>query len=191
MEDEKKITMCYQNSYDAFKANLDLSPDIKRILSAGLMLLHPDIPSATENVPKVIGAEILKVANCFDNMTAMKFGDEPLSEIAAIRYLLEMEDQFDRKIVDALLDSINVLSPGVCVEFTNGDKGLVVTANDSNVLEPFVLSFNDNKLYNLADSKVAEQMKIKDIMKTMDNRHVVDREFLSQYMGKTLHMGEK
>lgn len=191
MEDEKKITMCYQNSYDAFKANLDLSPDIKRILSAGLMLLHPDIPSATENVPKVIGAEILKVANCFDNMTAMKFGDEPLSEIAAIRYLLEMEDQFDRKIVDALLDSINILSPGVCVEFTNGDKGLVVTANDSNVLEPFVLSFKDNKLYNLADSKVAEQMKIKDIMKTMDNRHVVDREFLSQYMGKTLHMGEK
>ena len=87
--------------------------------------------------------------------------------------------------------SINILSPGVCVEFTNGDKGLVVTANDSNVLEPFVLSFNDNKLYNLADSKVAEQMKIKDIMKTMDNRHVVDREFLSQYMGKTLHMGEK
>ena len=191
MEDEKKITMCYQNSYDAFKANLDLSPDIKRILSAGLMLLHPDIPSATENVPKVIGAEILKVANCFDNMTAMKFGDEPLSEIAAIRYLLEMEDQFDRKIVDALLDSINILSPGVCVEFTNGDKGLVVTANDSNVLEPFVLSFKDNKLYNLADSKVAEQMKIKDIMKTMDNRHVVDKEFLSQYMGKTLHMGEK
>ena len=124
-------------------------------------------------------------------MTAMKFGDEPLSEIAAIRYLLEMEDQFDRKIVDALLDSINILSPGVCVEFTNGDKGLVVTANDSNVLEPFVLSFKDNKLYNLADSKVAEQMKIKDIMKTMDNRHVVDREFLSQYMGKTLHMGEK
>ena len=191
MEDEKKITMCYQNSYDAFKANLDLSPDIKRILSAGLMLLHPDIPSATENVPKVIGAEILKVANCFDNMTAMKFGDEPLSEIAAIRYLLEMEDQFDRKIVDALLDSINVLSPGVCVEFTNGDKGLVVTANDSNVLEPFVLSFKDNKLYDLADSKVAEQMKIKDIMKTMDNRHVVDKEFLSQYKGKTLHMGEK
>ena len=124
-------------------------------------------------------------------MTAMKFGDEPLSEIAAIRYLLEMEDQFDRKIVDALLDSINVLSPGVCVEFTNGDKGLVVTANDSNVLEPFVLSFKDNKLYDLADSKVAEQMKIKDIMKTMDNRHVVDKEFLSQYKGKTLHMGEK
>lgn len=121
----------------------------------------------------------------------LKIGDEPLSEIAAIRYLLEMEDQFDRKIVDALLDSINILSPGVCVEFTNGDKGLVVTANDSNVLEPFVLSFKDNKLYNLADSKVAEQMKIKDIMKTMDNRHVVDKEFLSQYMGKTLHMGEK
>lgn len=191
MEDEKKITMCYQNSYDAFKANLDLSPDIKRILSAGLMLRILIYRRQQKMYLRLSEQRYSKSANCFDNMTAMKFGDEPLSEIAAIRYLLEMEDQFDRKIVDALLDSINILSPGVCVEFTNGDKGLVVTANDSNVLEPFVLSFNDNKLYNLADSKVAEQMKIKDIMKTMDNRHVVDREFLSQYMGKTLHMGEK
>ena len=74
------------------------------------------------------------VAYNFDNMTAMKFGDEPLSEIAAVRYLLEHVDEFDKKVVDALLDSINILSPGVCVEFTNGDKGLVVTAHDSNVL---------------------------------------------------------
>lgn len=184
--DQSKITMCYQNSYDAFKNNLDLSPDIKRILSVATIMIHPDIPSASVNVPSVLGAEILKVANCFDNMTAMKFGEEPLSEIAAIRYLLDRDDEFDKKIVDALLESINILSPGVCVEFTNGDKGLVVTANDSNVLEPFVLSFKDNRLYNLADSRVAKKIQIKDIMKTMDNRYVVDKELLNQYAGDTV-----
>ena len=188
-DDEKKISQCYQNSYMAFKDNTDLSPDIKRILSASIAVLHPDIPAASAKMPTVIGAEILKVAYNFDNMTAMKFGDEPLSEIAAVRYLLEHVDEFDKKVVDALLDSINILSPGVCVEFTNGDKGLVVTANDSNVLEPFVLSFKDNKLYNLGDSAVARSMQIKDIMKTMDNRHVVDGNLLKQYTGKTINMG--
>ena len=188
-DDEKKISQCYQNSYMAFKDNTDLSPDIKRILSASIAVLHPDIPAASAKMPTVIGAEILKVAYNFDNMTAMKFGDEPLSEIAAVRYLLEHVDEFDKKVVDALLDSINILSPGVCVEFTNGDKGLVVTANDSNVLEPFVLSFKDNKLYNLGDSAVARSMQIKDIMKTMDNRHVVDSDLLKQYTGKIINMG--
>lgn len=188
-DDEKKISQCYQNSYIAFKDNTDLSPDIKRILSASIAVLHPDIPAASAKMPTVIGAEILKVAYNFDNMTAMKFGDEPLSEIAAVRYLLEHVDEFDKKVVDALLDSINILSPGVCVEFTNGDNGLVVTANDSNVLEPFVLSFKDNKLYNLGDSAVARSMQIKDIMKTMDNRHVVDSDLLKQYTGKTINMG--
>lgn len=187
--DEKKILACYQNSYTSFKDNMDLSPDIKRILSAAILAIHPDMPAASAKMPKVMGAEILKVAYCFDNMTAMKFGEEPLSEIAAVRYLLENLDEFDKKVVDALLDSINILSPGVCVEFTNGDKGLVVTANENSVLEPFVLSFKDNKLYNLGDSAVARSMQIKDIMKTMDNRHVVDSNMLQQYTGKTLHLG--
>lgn len=189
--DEKKVSQCYQDSYMAFKDNTDLSPDIKRILSASIVALHPEIPAATSKMPQVIGAEILKVAYYFDNMTAMKFGEEPLSEIAAVRYLIENDNEFDKKVVDALLNSINILNPGVCVEFTNGDKGLVVTANESNVLEPFVLSFKDNKLYNLGDSAVARSMQIKDIMKTMDNRHVVDSNLLKQYTGHTIHMGDK
>ena len=34
-------------------------------------------------------------------------------------------------------------------------------------------------------------MQIKDIMKTMDNRHVVDNDLLAQYTGNTIHMGDK
>lgn len=187
-EEEQKISMCYQNSYQSFKDNLDLSPDIKRILTVSILMFHPELPAASNKLPTVLGAEILKVANFFDNMTAMKFGEEPSSEIEAIRYLIENSEEFDKKVVDALIQSVNILSPGVCVEFTNGDKGLVITANDNNILEPFVLSFNDNKLYNLSDSAVARKFQIKDIMKTMDNRHVVDSELLSQYAGNTVHI---
>lgn len=192
MADEgRKIVLSYQSSWQALKNNSDLSPDIRRLLTVLIPILHPDMPGAPNKVPKILSVEILKVAYYFDNMTAMKFGDEPLSEIAAVRYLIDHTDEFDKKVVDALLNSVNILSPGVCVEFTNGDKGLVVTANESNVLEPFVLSFKDNRLYNLGDSAVARSMQIKDIMKTMDNRHVVDSNLLQQYTGNTLHMGEK
>lgn len=192
MADEgRKIVLSYQSSWQALKNNSDLSPDIRRLLTVLIPILHPDMPGAPNKVSKILSVEILKVAYYFDNMTAMKFGDEPLSEIAAVRYLIDHTDEFDKKVVDALLNSVNILSPGVCVEFTNGDKGLVVTANESNVLEPFVLSFKDNRLYNLGDSAVARSMQIKDIMKTMDNRHVVDSNLLQQYTGNTLHMGEK
>ena len=192
MADEgRKIVLSYQSSWQALKNNSDLSPDIRRLLTVLIPILHPDMPGASNKVPEILSVEILKVAYYFDNMTAMKFGDEPLSEIAAVRYLIDHTDEFDKKVVDALLNSVNILSPGVCVEFTNGDKGLVVTANESNVLEPFVLSFKDNRLYNLGDSAVARSMQIKDIMKTMDNRHVVDSNLLQQYTGNTLHMGEK
>lgn len=189
-EEEHKISMCYQNSYQSFKDNMELSPDIKRILTVAILTFHQEIPAASNNLPKVLGVEILKVANFFDNMTAMKYGEEPASEITAIRYLIENSEEFDKKVVDALLDSINILSPGVCVELTNGDKGLVITANEGNVLEPFILSFKDNKLYNLADSTVSRQMQIKDIMKTMDNRYVVDNNLLQQYAGNKVQFGK-
>ncbi len=121
----------------------------------------------------------------------MNFDEEPHSEIVAIRHLMSDEVEYNPDVVDALLSSINILSPGVCVEMTNGDRGLVIAVNNNNVLEPFVLSFRDNKVHNLGDSREAKEMQIKDIMKTMDNRHVVDNDLLAQYTGSTVHMGER
>ena len=39
-------------------------------------------------------------------------------------------------------------------------------------------------VYNLGDSRVAKEVQIKDIMKTMDNRNVIDKDMISQYKGK-------
>ena len=125
----------------------------------------------------------------YDDMTAMKYGEEPLSEITALRYLLDKENGFDQRVVQGLIDSINILTPGVCVELTNGDRGLVIAEGPVNVLEPFVLSFRDNQVLNLADQYV--DVRVKDIQKTMDNRHVVDTDLLASYKGETVHIGQK
>ena len=60
-DDEKKIAQCYQNSYMAFKDNMELSPDIKRILSASIAILHPDIPAASTKCLRLLVLRYLKL----------------------------------------------------------------------------------------------------------------------------------
>ena len=75
------------------------------------------------------GAKVLLVANEYDRMTAMNDVDEPKSEITALRYLMDRPEIYDADIVNALIESINFLAPGSCVELTNGEKGLVLAEN--------------------------------------------------------------
>lgn len=191
-EEMVKVNTYHVAALQMFSQNKDLDFDIIRIVTDIIKQLHPEIVKDGE-VPEImpIGAEVLKVAYVYDMMTAMNFDEEPHSEIVAIRHLMNDEVEYNPDVVDALLSSINILQPGTCVEMTNGDRGLVIAANNNNVLEPFVLSFRDNKVHNLGDSKEAKELQIKDIMKTMDNRHVVDNDLLAQYSGDTVHMGER
>lgn len=128
-----------------------------------------------------VSAEILKVASDYDSMTAMNFMQEPLSEIAALN-TLSNEKNYNQEVVNALINSINILQPAVCVELTNKEKGLVIKANDENVLRPAVLGFYTNKIFDLSDDSVFDEVQIKDIMKTMDNRVVIDKERLAEYL---------
>lgn len=57
-------------------------------------------------------------------------------------------------------------------------------------MRPFVLSFRDNQVLNLSDEAVAGDIEIKDVMRTMDNRHVVAIDMLQNYIGEEVHMGE-
>ena len=191
-EDEKKIRTYHYAAGQLIDGDYDMDADVKRIVKGLIMELYTGEMEG-EDKPKVnsLGLEILKVAYAFDTMTAMNFNEEPTSEITAMRYLLNEENGFDQRVVNALIESINILHPGVCVELTNGDKGLVVKGNDDDVLTPMILSFKDNTLYNMADPSVSKVIQIKDIMKTMDNRHVVDKEMLQKYSGETVHIGQR
>ncbi len=190
-EEKEQINSYHMAGYQILSKDYDLDPSVRRIASVTLHHLY-NIKEDGEDYSdkKILGVEVLKVADVFDNMTAMKFGEEPLSEIMALRYLLDESNGFDQSVVKALIDSVNFLQPGVCVELSNGDKGLVITEGAVNVLEPFILSFRDNQILNMADKHIAEEVQIVDIMKTMDNRHVIDRDLLEKYTGETVHIGE-
>lgn len=157
------------------------NPNIKRICSQAQKALesldtHEDISS----MKMVNGARVLAVANAFDTMTAMQVGRPPESEVAALKHLLENPQVYDSKIVSGLIRSINILSPGVSVELNTGEKALVLAANEQNILEPMILMFRDNSIVDLSDRDKYGDMEIKDIMKTMDNRHVMDVDMLKK-----------
>lgn len=128
----------------------------------------------------VVAAKVLSVAETFDTMTAMQVEKAPESEVAALKYLQSNPQYFDKKVVDALIRSINILNPGVSVELNNGEKALVLTENPANILKPLILMFGDNRLIDLAHPAYESYLEIKDIMKTMDNRHVMDMDLLKR-----------
>ena len=130
------------------------------------------------------GTMMLCVAEVYDYMTAMKLGEDSMSTIQAMQYLRKHQDDFGKDVVDALFAAIQVLVPGVCVQLTNGDKAAVIRENLEDVMRPVVLSLSTHEAYDLADPKVFQKFQVKDVMKTMDNRYVMDRAILEEYKGK-------
>lgn len=127
-----------------------------------------------KNTQKYIGARVLVVAEVFDAMTAMQVEKPPESGVKAVKYLRDHSEIFDSRVVDALCDSLNIISAGVSVELNTGDKALVITENERDILRPMILSFKDNLMMDLSNREY-DDIEIIDIAKTMDNRHFMDR----------------
>lgn len=163
-------------------ANYNLDDEVKKIINQMNYKLKA-IKEDKDCSEVSILADILLVGYMYDNMTAMKLDEEPASEVSAVRYLMEESNRFSKDAVWGLIDSINILTPGVCVELTNGEKGLVLQENKSNVLRPMVLCFNNNKMVDLFYDNIFKEVQIKDIMKSMDNRFIMNRELVDLNMG--------
>lgn len=150
----------------------------------GMLMQLCQLQYLPKNAPTNISSavKVLMVANAYDEYTAMRLDEDPNTEVQAIRMLQDASDLYDPEMVKHLLDSIKVLYPGVCVELTNSEKGLVLRENDKDILRPMVLGFGQNQIYDLGSDGVFKSVQIKDIMKTMDNRIKVDPETLKEYM---------
>lgn len=125
---------------------------------------------------------ILKVADKFDRLTAMNIKKAPVSEIAAMRELQSARPRYNSHVLKALADCIHILPTGACVDLSDGEKGLVLVDNPANFTQPMVLKFSNNMIYDLSDPIVSENLKIIDIMKTMDNRIAIDEETLKHFV---------
>lgn len=171
-----------KNTQETLARYGDLDEEVPRLITQMQELYtsesDAEIPAALK---ESVNANILYVADAYDRMTAMKSFEEPTSEVKAVRELLADEERYNKKIVNALIHGISILYPGVCVELTNGEKGLVVTENEDNIFEPIVLDFRNNNLYDLSDPSVKQTVEIADVMKTMDNRIKLDKNLLEEY----------
>lgn len=180
-EEKTRIEVAEVGGYDMIEMAFSSAPNVKRIcVQARKGLSSLKTGEDISSVRMGNGARVLAVAETYDRMTAVQFEKEPNSEVAALKYLLDNPQIFDSRVVDALIRSINILVPGVSVELNTGEKALVLSANEQNVLRPMVLMFRDNSIVDLADMDMYEDLEIRDIMKTMDNRYVMDMNLLKQ-----------
>lgn len=178
-EESGTIARAVIKGLDKLSTSYNIPSGVKGILMQLCQLLY--LP---ENAPARImkQVKVLMVANAFDEYTSMQMDEEPRSELEAVRILRSRPELYDAEMVNHLLESVKILYPGVCVELTNGEKGLVLNENERDILRPIVLGFSGNKIYTLDNDAVYREVQIKDIMKTMDNRIKVDPERLKEYM---------
>lgn len=154
---------------------------VKRICNQALVI-HEDIlkgEPAHKNMKLVRGAKILLVANRYDELTGMTVEGSVGTEVRAIKELYQHPEFYDPQVVEALVASVNILFPGVSVELNTGEQALVLAENPADILRPMLLTFRDNRLLDLA-LRVNRGIEIVDIMKTLDNRYVIDKETLRQ-----------
>lgn len=167
------------DGYNVIDMNPDINTSVKRLIR-GCQQDYDYDADGKKNIPW--GVRIIQVAHFYDVKTAMNLYGKPESEIQVVRTLIQNKRAYDPEAVAALINSIKILSPGVCVELTNGERGLVIRENDKNPLLPMILSFDKNQIYDLSSEKVSREIQIKDLQKTMDNRIIVDESTLKEYM---------
>ncbi len=174
-EDHEVIERCKEEGYRLLRENCDLDSEVMKNISYLLKdLKEMRITGFVQSI-KAPDAQVetLKVAYLFDTMTAMKYGEAPQSDVAAYKFLHHPRNRMNQQVVRAFTQAIRLVPVGCTVQFSNGTKGIVLTENEGDILRPFVLSFQDNKIYNLGDGKVFEKIQIRDLLKTMDNRYVM------------------
>lgn len=183
-DDQHVVNECWKKGFQLLFPDTNkymLPAEVLNTIQQTLSFMSAPNAESLKEKPISKYAKALVVADRFNRLTAMNLHHAPVSEVSAIRSLRNSPDLYNPMAVSALANSIRVLPSGCSIDFTNGDKGIVLVDNPTNFLAPVVLNFRDNQIYDLSDPAVSAQIQIADIMKTMDNRIVVDEETLKQF----------
>ncbi len=172
-EDDAEIPLLQEmQGHDLLEQIYSGKPNIKRICRQAFQARREYLEGKNNSVRMVNGSKILMIADYFDTMTAMSYKKTPQSEVITIKQMMDNPQFFDPRALQALIDSINLVIPGMSVELNTGDKALVLLENKENILRPLVLLFRDNSMMDLADRENRD-IEIVDIMKTLDNRYIM------------------
>ena len=128
----------------------------------------------------VLTSKILIVSDMFDRLTAMDLRKEPMSYIAALKYLKSYPTWFDPEVVKALASSLVFLSEGTLVELTNGGTAIVLKPDQDNIFNPLVLLTSNNKVVDLARNSEYRNVEVSDVAKTFDSRYVLSKDTINK-----------
>lgn len=169
------------NFLSMYQNDFDFMPQAVNLCTAYVYSTNPQKALSVDSDMATM-MMILKIADTFDHMTAMNLGHEPESEISAMRYLYSNGREFHPDIVNKLSECIHIVPQAASVDLSTGDKGIVLVENPSDFMHPIILRLNDNQIYDLRNPIASSEIQVVDIMKTMDNRIVVDEETRKQFV---------
>lgn len=169
------------NFLSMYQNDFDFMPQAVNLCTAYVYSTNPQKALSVDSDMATM-MMILKIADTFDRMTAMNLGHEPESEISAMRYLYSNGREFHPDIVNKLSECIHIVPQAASVDLSTGDKGIVLVENPSDFMHPIILRLNDNQIYDLRNPIASSEIQVVDIMKTMDNRIVVDEEPRKQFV---------
>ena len=180
-EEQQLISNAEKDAYSILDDAFMSRPNIRRICVQSEKMLSDERHGQEQTGQKMsLAARILMTAGVFDRDTAVRLDEPPMSEISVIRRMLQKSSVYDEKVVRGIVNSLSMLFPGVSVELNTGEKALVI-AETMDPFRPIILSFSDNSVINMLDSRAYADIEIVDIMKTMDNRYVIDTDTLKRF----------
>lgn len=165
-----------------YRSDFDFFPRALALMQAYVYADYPEKLAIMPDEELQGMVKILRVADQFDQMTAMNIGHEPVSEISAMKLLSADATRYDKQIVATLAECIHIVPQAANIDLSTGDRGIVLVENATNYMRPVILRLGDNKIYDLSSEADFRKIQILDIMKTMDNRISVDEETLKQFV---------
>lgn len=176
-ESEEELVRILTNCQDTgFELIDDLFPDepkIKGVCVQSLNILQHlrfNQPQDPEHIYK--STEVYLVAEVFEDMSAMSIGGNAKKDtaVSAIKYMSDHPEVFNKKAVKALCEAFSIITTGMSVVLSNGNKALVMTENSSNILCPMVLEFSTNKMIDLNLEDKENGIKIVNAVTNTDER---------------------
>jgi putative nucleotidyltransferase with HDIG domain len=96
-----------------------------------------------ENISKL--ARIVRIVDCYDNLCNHPDQQKSMAPYEAVSYMYSrLHNHLDMNLFSEFIRSIGIYPPGAVVQLSNGDIGIVISANPGNSLKPSLLLYDPN-----------------------------------------------
>jgi len=138
--------------YDILEYKEDISRDIK----LGVLQHHEKkngsgYPMGVTEEQISLFARIISVVDIYDALVTERPYKKAFSPRDAVEMIMSMTEELDVKAMRCFLESVILYPVGTDVELSNGETARVVENIQHSVLRPKVISFDNGKIYNLAN----------------------------------------